>query len=805
MTAAAVRIQAGGTLEPARHVYITRPEDAQVLELLLDGQFCNILTSRQMGKSSLMAQAARKLLERGVRVSVVDVAGEIGGEQDQENGYRALLEKIRRDLGLAIDLDQWWEQQPVGTNNQKLLRFFREVVAATAQPTVIFLDEIDATLRLEYTDDLFTALRTIYNERAFEPAYGTLTFCILGVATPNELVKSRRTTAYNIGVTIPLRDFERSQDLSGLARALDPDDETNGDAVLDRILHWTGGQPYLTLYFAQKLAGKSVEDVDRFAQEQYRTLDQVRAENHFEQMLRFLENRLTEGPAAVALLEDVLRGKTVRDRPTLAHTQLKLSGIVKADGQGNLIIRNRIYAQLFDLAWLQTLKPRRTLRRLRWAVAIAAVITIATAFGAYEVARRGKQQIERAALQTIEESSSVGHARMAYEVLMARKPDGEIARQALLAFRNVLAKEDARALSLLSSGRTADACVLAAFNAMHSREPLPEKITQAFNEGYSRLHTTLRASSLEGGLDVSPDGKWIAAGRVVWEINTGREVLRLDSGARINAVAFGGAGELYAGDVTGGIMVVPPGGTRVTPLAFVGEEIVDLAAARSREDALAVVTAETNTLHLFTKTGERLRFEPFPSMVAVSFTGDGRHVVGVGYLALLISLDDFKATRIRLGGAEPWRAVAAGGETLAAASTVRLNLFDLGKRQVTAVVPHKPPLRAVTVSNDGRTVATASESGVRVFRNGVSIWTSPPSVDPAVAVAFVNGGRELLAVKRSDSVELWSDRDEQIPEDASARFKRWEGKFGLTVQNNGQITPLPVTPRTAAAQTPAGG
>ena len=77
---------------------------------------------------------------------------------------------------------------------------------------VVFLDEIDSTLKLPWTDDLFTALRGMYNERALVPAYERLAFCLIGVAAPNELIKDRRTTPYNVGRTLELRDFDLARD-----------------------------------------------------------------------------------------------------------------------------------------------------------------------------------------------------------------------------------------------------------------------------------------------------------------------------------------------------------------------------------------------------------------------------------------------------------------------------------------------------------------------------------------------------------------------------------------------------------------
>ena len=46
MSHAGLRLQVGGTLNPRQHVYIERPEDDRVLDLLLHGEYVNILSAR---------------------------------------------------------------------------------------------------------------------------------------------------------------------------------------------------------------------------------------------------------------------------------------------------------------------------------------------------------------------------------------------------------------------------------------------------------------------------------------------------------------------------------------------------------------------------------------------------------------------------------------------------------------------------------------------------------------------------------------------------------------------------------------
>src|SRR2546430_13914263 len=74
----------GGTLRQDAGCYVERQADKELLDGLLKGEFCYVLTSRQMGKSSLMVRAAGKLREQGVRVAGVGLTA--GGQPQAEEG-----------------------------------------------------------------------------------------------------------------------------------------------------------------------------------------------------------------------------------------------------------------------------------------------------------------------------------------------------------------------------------------------------------------------------------------------------------------------------------------------------------------------------------------------------------------------------------------------------------------------------------------------------------------------------------------------------------------------------------------------
>ena len=403
-----LHLQAGGTLNPRRHLYIERPDDASLLRLLSEGQYVNVLTSRQMGKSSLMVRTAEVLTKRGVRCVIVDLAAELGTPQDASAYFRGLLNKIARDLKIEIELPTWWAERADETMNQRLMRFFREVVLEQVPgPVVCFLDEIDSTLnpKLTWTDDLFTALRGMHNERPLVPAYERLTFCLIGVARPNELIKDRRTTPYNVASTVELRDFDLARDdLMPLVHALGADPE-QGRRLIERVLYWTGGHPYLTTRLCaglREIGAKAPEDVDRRVDDGFRSLERVSGDDHFHQVLRFLETRVANGLATFGLYEKVLKGARERDQPAPAHTELKLSGLVKRDQEGCLVVRNRIYERLFDRRWIESTRPRRALKTYRrYAIAAGVAFLIGAVAAGGWIAYLQMQLNERQQLETM--------------------------------------------------------------------------------------------------------------------------------------------------------------------------------------------------------------------------------------------------------------------------------------------------------------------------------------------------------------------------------------------------------------------
>ena len=75
---------------------------------------------------------------------------------------------------------------------------------------------------------------------------------LIGVATPNDLIKDAARTPFNIGRRIELTDFT-AQEAAVLAVHLAVPPDAAG-AFIEAILRWTSGHPYLTMRALRSLA-----------------------------------------------------------------------------------------------------------------------------------------------------------------------------------------------------------------------------------------------------------------------------------------------------------------------------------------------------------------------------------------------------------------------------------------------------------------------------------------------------------------------------------------------------------------------
>lgn len=375
---------AGGTLHYDAPSYVKRPADEELFELARTGHFCYVLTPRQMGKSSLMVRTSRRLQSQGIRTAIVDLTS-IGTEVSAEQWYLGLINRLVTRLRLRLDVEAWWTEHTSIGVVQRFSDFIRqEILGNIDSQIVIFVDEIDTTLNLPFTDDFFAAVRAFYNARADDPLYDRLSFVLLGVATPADLIKDRTRTPFNIGRRIELKEFS-FEDAHVLRQAMTQYFPQEGKVIFDRIYEWTSGHPYLT----QRLCLAAVEQpkmedglawVDGEVNSLFLSEAGARETN-----LQFIRDYIQRFPPdrqrqLLDIYSQVHKGKQIAtDDRSLAQNQLKLLGLVK-DESGFLVVSNKIYHHVFDREWIKATRPADRWRQAAIGAAVIAVIAIILGF-----------------------------------------------------------------------------------------------------------------------------------------------------------------------------------------------------------------------------------------------------------------------------------------------------------------------------------------------------------------------------------------------------------------------------------------
>jgi len=134
--------KAGGNLDPNAGCYVVRPADDDLFDAIRAGQYCFVLTSRQMGKSSLMHRTAVRLKDVGVIPIIVDLTG-IGTNFTIEQWYFGLLAEIAAQLSLTAAITKYWDENE---RHGPLYRFTHALaIILSAVPDAdiaIFIDEI---------------------------------------------------------------------------------------------------------------------------------------------------------------------------------------------------------------------------------------------------------------------------------------------------------------------------------------------------------------------------------------------------------------------------------------------------------------------------------------------------------------------------------------------------------------------------------------------------------------------------------------------------------------------------------------
>ena len=775
----------GGALGFEHPSYVTRQADLDLLEALRRGQFCYVFNCRQMGKSSLRVRSMQLLQREGMLCSAVDMTM-LGSYSNPQQWYGGIITQLFQGFSLygTINLKAWLEEKRYLSPVQQLSLFISEVLLEYTgdRRVLIFIDEIDKILSLDFSvDDFFALIRFFYNQRAEDKQFHRLTFALFGVATPSDLIQDKTQTLFNIGQAIELQGFSLSE-AQPLAAGIEPRcDRPN--QVIEVILHWTGGQPFLTQKLCQLLLKTEERILEGEERQRIQSLVQSHMIRHWETQdepvhFKTIRDRLLRSPHYLAkLLALYQRILCNEDIPLMAYPEtpeLRLSGLV-VERENRLEVYNRIYAHIFDRHWIDT--------------QLAMIRPYAEAMTAWENSHRQDESRllrGKALRDALQWSSSQNLSQEDYQFLAASQV---VDKHAALAKER--RRQDVQRLEVELAAE--------------------QKAKNELSEAYTKARTRLRFASVV--LMTSVVGAAIATGWLYYVLNRQKNIERASlewagKGAlsqfefrQIDALLTAmDANEQLLSQVDDRQTLEDfPTDTPIVALQrildriqernhLVGHQSSINSVSISPNDQFIATASRDGTAKIWTREGTEVLSLPVNTSViyGVSFSPDTQRVATSGDdgNVKIWSMDGTLLQTLSHGSAVYSVKYSQDGQWIATATQDGwVRVWDQKGRSIDRFRAHEADIYSIEFSPDNQQLLTASKDGTaRIWEVNGTLLRILNSEQTLYSATFTPDGKAVITAGESGVVEIWTG--EQITQTIKAHPK---AIYDVSIDPTGQF------------------